>query len=473
VDPSPQPPIPAAAALPPAPPGLLAGLARNLGGGVQLLTLRRLWPPRFVVSFDQLAALLGLNLLLWAVLDALHAERHAELALDGLFGWTCYLLLALLAAGIIARAWSRAADTRALLVPALAVAPCVLVTFWLAADLSVVARHPLAATVLAVVYLAALSVRVLGAAFGPLRTAPVLLALVLIGTAPWTLDLLNLDTHLWISADAQTQEAEDPGVAEELLYDQPARIAAVVEGLQPAPAGAPGVYFVGFAGDGDQAVFRREALFAAQAFGARFDSMPRSVLLINDIEDRDSYPLASVSALAQTLKLLGSRMNADEDVLVLFLTSHGSEEGLEVENGSLPLGQLSPADLHQALDASGIRWRIIVVSACYAGVFVDELKSDNTAIMTASDSEHSSFGCDADRDLTWFGEAFLKDALPGSDSLEDAFHKAAALISRREDAEHQVHSNPQLFIGPRMRAKLGELKSPSLSHPRPSYTVRR
>jgi hypothetical protein len=93
--------------------------------------------------------------------------------------------------------------------------------------------------------------------------------------------------------------------------------------------------------------------------------------------------------------------------------------------------------------------------------------------MTASDAGHSSFGCDADRDLTWFGEAFLKDALPGSDSLEDAFHKAAALISRREDAEHQVHSNPQLYIGPRMRAKLEELKSPSLSHPRPSYTVRR
>ena len=57
-----------------------------------------------------------------------------ELALDGLFGWTCYLLLALLAAGIIARAYSRAADTRALLVPALAVAPYVLVIFWFAAN---------------------------------------------------------------------------------------------------------------------------------------------------------------------------------------------------------------------------------------------------------------------------------------------------------------------------------------------------
>jgi hypothetical protein len=436
------------------------------------VALRRLWPPRFAVSFDQLTALLALNLLVWAVLDALHAQRQAELALDGLFGWTCYLLLGLLAAGIIARAFSRAADTRALLVPALSVAPYVLTIFWLVGDLSVASRHPLAVTVLAVLYLCVLSVRVLGAAFGPLRAAPVLIALALIVTAPWTLQFLNLDTRLWISTDAPTQEAEDPGVAEELLYDQPARIAAAVESVQPA-AHAPGVYFVGFAGDGDQAVFRREALFAGQAFGARFDSTPRSVLLINDVEDRDTYPLASVSGLAQTLKLMSSRMNLQQDVLVLFLTSHGSEEGLEVQNGSLPLGQLSPADLRQALDASGIRWRIVVVSACYAGVFLEELKSDSSAVMTAADAEHSSFGCDADRDLTWFGEALLKDALPTSDSLEDAFHKAAELIARREDAEHQVHSNPQLFIGPLMRAKLQELKARKSDRARPSYTVRR
>jgi hypothetical protein len=454
-------------------PGFLAGLARNLVAGLQLLVLRRLWPPRLAVTFDQLAALLALNLLVWAVLDALHADKHSQLALDGLFGWTCYLLLGLLAAGSIARAYSRAADTRALLVPVLAVAPYVLAIFWLAGDLASIGRHPLAATIASVVYLCALSVRVLGAAFGPQRTVPVLIALVLIVSAPWTLDFLNLDTRLWITADTQAEQSEDPGEVEELLYDQPARIAAAVERIPAAPTHPPGVYFVGFAGDGDQAVFRREALYAAQAFGARFDSAQRSVLLINDVQDRNSYPLASVSGLAQTLKLLTSRMNPDEDVLVLFLTSHGSEEGLEVQNGTIPLAQLAPADLRQALDDSGIRWRVVVVSACYAGVFLDELKTDTTAVVTAADAEHSSFGCDPDRELTWFGEAFLKDALPGSDSLEGAFHKAAALIARREEAEHQVHSSPQLFIGPLMRAKLEELKAVQSGRTRPSYTVRR
>jgi len=459
----------------PAPPGLLAGLKRNLTSGLQLLTLRRLWPPRFAVSFDQVAALLALNLLVWAVLDALHADKHAQLALDGLFGWACYLLLLLLSCALIARTQSRTAPTRSLLVPALAVAPVLLLLFWWASDTGVVARYPLAAIALAVVYLCALAVRVLGAAFGPVRAATVLLSLALIIAAPWVLNLLNLDTRLWVSNQVQAQEedAEDPGVAEELFYDQPARIAAAVARVQSAPKGEPAAFFVGFAGDGAQGVFRREVLYAAQVFGERYGTQQRTVLLINNDEDRDSYPLATVSGLAQTLKLLGRRMNPEEDVLVLFLTSHGSEEGLEVQNGSLPLAQLAPEDLHEALDASGIRYRVIVVSACYAGVFLKELQSDTTAIVTASDAAHSSFGCDADRELTWFGEAFLKDALPGSKSLADAFQKAAGLIAQRESDENEVHSNPMISIGPLMRAKLEGLEATRHGGKRAAYTVRR
>jgi Peptidase C13 family len=420
--------------------------------------LRRRSPERFVVSFDAVVALAVIALATWVLLDFGHAERHTPLALDGLFGWACYLLLGLAGCALTARAQSRATPTRALLVPALAVAPFVLTVFWLASDLHGVAARPVAATVAALVYLSLLSLRVLGAAFGPLRFPPVLVALVLVLSSPWVIGFLNLDTRLWVAEEpAQAEDNDDSGLAEALFYDQPARIAAAVARVQRSPPGAPGVYFVGFAGDGEPAVFRREALFASEKFGERFGSSERSVLLINDIDDRNTWPLASVSGLAQTLRVLASRMNPDEDVLVLFLTSHGSQDGLEVANGSLPLAQLGPADLRQALDASGIRWRVLVVSACYAGVFLDALKNDTTAIITAADADHSSFGCEEDRDLTWFGEAFLKDSLPGSASLQEAFRKAAALIARREDAEHEVHSNPQLYVGPLMQRKLGEL----------------
>ena len=435
--------------------------------------MRRRWPPRFVVSFDQLVALLIVNLAVWAGLDALHAEAHAPLALDGLFGWACYLLLVLGACAVVARAQSRAADTRALLVPALAVSAFVLTIFWLACDRTLVQARPVTALIVALIYMAFLCVRVLGAAYGPVRTRAVLIALVLLLASPWVMGFLNFDTRLWVAEEPeQAQDADDADQVEALFYDQPAEILAAVARVHSAAPGKTGVYFVGFAGDGEQAVFRREALFASQVFGERFGSGERSVLLVNDAEDRDSYPLASVSGLAQTLKGLAARMHPD-DVLVLFLTSHGSREGLAVENGSLPLSQLAPADLRQALDDSEIRWRIVVVSACYAGVFLDALKSDTTAIITAADATHTSFGCDDDRDLTWFGEAFLKDSLTSSSSLEEAFHKAAALVARREDAEHQGHSNPQLYVGPLMRRKLAELPPGRPDHDQGSFTVER
>ncbi len=453
---------------------MLAGLVRNLSGGLALIGLRRRWPPRFAVGFDPLAALLLVNLLVWALLDRLHDERHAEFVPDALFGWACYLLLALLACALIARAQSREAPTRSLLTVALSVAPFALTLLWLLGDLNWIAQHPLTSGTLAILYLALLALRVLGAAFGPLRFKPALLAVALVLASPRMIGWLDLDTRLWVLPDtSEAQDDLDPGEAEALLYDQPARIAAVVARVTPSEPPTPHAYFVGFAGDADPEVFSRETQFARQAFAGRFGSADRSVLLINDAGDRDSWPLASLSGLDQTLKLLAGRMDPDEDVLVLFLTSHGSADGLEVRNGSLPLAQLAPEDLRQALDDSGIRWRVVVVSACYAGVFLDALRNDTTAIVTASDAAHSSFGCQEDRELTWFGEAFLKDSLPDSASLEEAFAKASRLIAQREDAEHQVHSNPQLFIGAQMRAKLRSLEGAQPVSGRGPVIVRR
>ncbi|MBV8783315.1 MAG: hypothetical protein JOZ67_03920 [Gammaproteobacteria bacterium] len=457
------------------PPGALAGLKRNLATGLALLALRHRWPPALSVSFDQVALLLLCNLLIWGALDALHAQPHAAFALDGLIGWACYLLLGLIGSALIARMESPAADTRALVVAGLATTPGLQLIAWLIADAPRLRGHPLLLGIVGFLYLAVLSARLLRAAFGHVRARALLLALALLLLSPWALEVLSLDTRLWVADEEApaTQDTDDADQAEALFYDQPARIAAAIERVHPGEPGHPGVFYVGFAGDGDPAVFRREAQFAGEVFGERYGSAARSVLLVNDVEDRDTYPLASLSALEQSLKALAGRMDVENDVLLLFLSSHGSADGLEVQNGSLPLAQLAPADLREALDASGIRWRVVVVSACYAGVFVDELKNETTAVITAADATHTSFGCDEDRDLTWFGEAFLKDALPQSASLPDAFRRAAALIEQRETAAHETHSHPQLFIGALMAPKLQELEltRPAATHH--SFTVRR
>jgi hypothetical protein len=108
---------------------------------------------------------------------------------------------------------------------------------------------------------------------------------------------------------------------------------------------------------------------------------------------------------------------------------------------------------------------VVIVSACYSGVFLDPLKGDGTLVITAADADHSSFGCDDDRDLTYFGEAFLKDSIPTTRTLEEAFRKAAKLIEQRETSEHKIRSNPQMSVGAHMREKLMGVEGGGAAHP--------
>ncbi len=278
------------------------------------------------------------------------------------------------------------------------------------------------------------------------------------------------------TASAQPTASSEPplsAAARALLAEQSRRVAAEVDRMPPRVSGTTNVFFLGFAGYGEQRVFRKEAELARRVFGERFGSFARSVELVNDVHDRSTYPLASYDNFRRAAELMGRRMDRAQDVLVLVLTSHGSDEdGLAITNGDLEDDALSPRDVRRALDAAGIRWRVIIASACYAGIFVRPLKTDTTLIMTAADSRHSSFGCADDRDLTYFGEALFKDSLPSSCSLEDAFAHARVIIRRRENDEGEIHSNPQLYVGARMRAKLAGLNHARICEGRVLPTAR-
>jgi len=241
------------------------------------------------------------------------------------------------------------------------------------------------------------------------------------------------------------------------MYAQSKRIDAAVQALRrPDDLGAA-AFFVGFAGQGDQHVFASEISLARKVVAAKFGSAERSVLLVNDRRDLNTLPLASPTALRYALSGIAARMRLDSDVLFLSLSSHGSKEGeIMVSNGMLELNDLSADDLAAALRESGIKWKVIVVSACYAAKFIEPLRDDNTIIIAAAAADRTSFGCSDDRDLTYFGEAFYRDALPSAPDLKTAFEKATAEIAAREKAEKITASNPQAHFG---RALVEHLQS--------------
>lgn len=399
---------------------------------------------------------------LWFVLNWSAHEPEAEFFAWGVPNVAWYALLGFALAWVVSRRSYPPVEFRAALLVLVALAPVVILASALV-DQMLPGKWSNAANLLiagyAIVYLARAAQSLAGRPQVPVGAA----ALLFIGATSWFNIQYDLSPSLWIDTTADEERSEIDSTwkrSEDLLFDQPARIDAMVTRIEAATAAdKPQVYFVGFAGVAEQRVFAEEIKLAAYNVGQRYGASNRTLLLLNDRRDLDKAPLATVSGLRRALKGIASRMNPERDVLFLALSSHGSDDPeLSVSNGMLPLQQLNGAALAGALQESGIKHKVIVISACHAGAFIEPLQDENTVILTAAAADRTSFGCSDDRDLTYFGEAFYRDALPSTKSLREAFTQAARNIEVRERDEDMKPSKPQAFYGSATERMLNEIE---------------
>lgn len=243
--------------------------------------------------------------------------------------------------------------------------------------------------------------------------------------------------------------------AETALYNQSELLGRAIRSLKPRDRGRINLYLLAVAGDGSQEVFRREVEFVSRQFAERFGTGGRTLTLINSRATVDSAPMATRTSIRESIAALAARMDKQEDILFVFLTSHGSREHeLTLAQNGIELPDLSAAELGRLLRSSGIRWRVIVVSACYSGGFIDALKDDGTLVITAARHDRTSFGCADENEFTYFGRAFFKEALPQAASFQDAFRKAELIVREMELRELKApavkkptevdHSLPQM-----------------------------
>jgi hypothetical protein len=129
----------------------------------------------------------------------------------------------------------------------------------------------------------------------------------------------------------------------------------------------------------------------------------------------------------------------------MIFTSHGSRSGLVVKSAGVE-ETLSPWLLQATLRYTGVRHRVIIVSACYSGIFLP-LAGPDTLVITAADATHPSFGCRDGAEWTYFGDAFFNKALRRAKGLRDGFNIARNLVRKRELGEGFDPSNPQIAGG--------------------------
>jgi hypothetical protein len=429
-----------------------------------LAALLRLWTLRKVAAVpagQPTPILIGLGavwLLLWAAVDWWDAQPDAQFLIDGvpLLAW---YVLALLGLAALLRWRSKPMPPYG---AALALATGLVPLPMLLAAIAVQYLNSswlLGVCIIAAIYSWSYLARGLRGFTGRSQRMAAVAGIVFIAGFIWLTDALDVIPDVWSPREVEAS-AMDEGLAggETLLFEQAGRIDRALESIGKDAAAAPRAFFLGFAGVGEQSVFAQEIGLASRVLAQRYGMAGRQLSLINDQRDLDSAPLASVSGLRYALRGLGARMNLDRDVLFLSVSSHGvPDAAIAVSNSRLPLVDLTDEDLGKALAESGIRWRVIIISACYAGAFIDSLKNPQTIVITAAAADRTSFGCSNDRDLTYFGEAFYRDALPGSRTLRSAFDQAAAVIDAREHREHVDPSKPQAYFGAQLEAKLASM----------------
>ena len=302
--------------------------------------------------------------------------------------------------------------------------------------------------------------------------AVAVVAVVAVGTwqfpdQPWLADGLELAEVAEVAevadsaapaSEAQAQggvqgQDEEPAtlqLSQAVFERQQALWQQQVGALLPERPGVVDVYGLVFAPFADENVFQRESTMVSTLLQERFDARGRVMHLLNHPDTAQTHVWATPENLQRAVAALGARMDRERDVLVVYATSHGARNhALAASHGPLEVAPVTPQMLRAALDGAGIRNRVIAVSACFSGGWIEPLATDSTLVMTAADATHTSYGCGRLSELTFFGRAVFNEQLRQTYSFTQAFANAVPLIAERETEAGKTDgfSNPQLRVG--------------------------
>lgn len=254
---------------------------------------------------------------------------------------------------------------------------------------------------------------------------------------------------------------------EELFNSQTDLLQKQLSEFKPSAPGTTDIYGISFGSYANQDVFMREARYVSERMRDILGIKKGVLTLINNPETALDLPLANTTNLKAAINHIANNMQNDEDILFLYFTSHGSKKSglsvrLEYKHTML---NLNGEQLAKILEENKIKNTVIIISACHSGAFIPHLQNDDTMIITSAAENKQSYGCTDEADLTYFAQAYFKEALSETTDLEKAFRLAKEKIEKREkDEELKRSSDPQIFIGKNIRKTLETYQGPKLSH---------
>lgn len=288
--------------------------------------------------------------------------------------------------------------------------------------------------------------------------------LLLVGNEALSISTNN--TGFWIqredTVEGLEEEQETLDLTQELMEAQPLLLATRLAEVKPQRPGVIDLYSITFAPYSEEDVFHNETAMVTEVMAKRFDAAGRTLQLVNHNDTVEELPWATPLNLKRAIFAIAQRMDKNEDILFMHLSSHGASDGkLAASFPPMTVEEVTPEELKTWLDEAGIKHRVISISACFAGNWVAPLANNDSLVMTASDADHTSYGCGRKSPLTFFGRAMYDEQLRDQTlSFETAHAAARIVIKKREDEAGKAdgYSNPQIQMGDAMRLHLALLQ---------------
>lgn len=437
----------------------LAALVRNLAAGARLALPVPVGKTAFRFDLWQWVAIVVVSALVDVVLDALRAKPGTAFTLAGVDGELYALGLLMLTSGLLGALFRDAELFVSLPIVILAsflpvqivhALPAIVHLAWPpggGAIFDIVMLAWMLAVCVRAVYVASESPA--GGRFWRALVGGVLLSL------PLWVGPLGGPFEGWWTTPEEEQDAESPSPASEpVLAVQSTLLDDALDAIEDERGGVTDLYFVGFAPDARHEGFRDEIEKAQHVLDERFDTRGRSLLLLNNRSTVTELPYATLTNLRRALQEIGGAINADEDVVMVYLTGGTTDDhALAAVHPPLDLVDITPAAVRQLLDSAGIRYRVVVVSACAAGAWAETFQDDDTAVLVAAPGEAEPAGCEGGDAPSALAEALFDRALRTTDSLP------AALTAAAHDVGDQ---STTLWIGPRIATQLERLRHGSV-----------
>ena len=132
------------------------------------------------------------------------------------------------------------------------------------------------------------------------------------------------------------------------------------------------------------------------------------------------------------------------------ISSHGASRMLARKVGNHAPTALSSRELARKLEPLVGHRTVIIISACYSGSLIGDLRAPERIIITAARADRSSFGCAPDSRHTFFGEAEVHAFGQRNRSLHQVFTAIRDDVARMESGKRYQPSEPQIWVGANM-----------------------